>query len=66
MKWTKISKTRILGHGTTNMELQPEHDQNSFSGCIKCLETCQEGVRIECEGVGCSESGWVGWVGRNR
>ena len=43
MKGAKISKTRILGHGTTNMELQPEHDQNSFSGCIKCFKSRSNG-----------------------
>ena len=66
MKWTKISKTRILGHGTTNMELQPENDQDRYNRRIKSLELCQEGVRIECEGVGCPDNSWVGWVGRNR
>ena len=66
MKGVKISKTRILGHGTTNMELQPENDQDRYNRRIKCLEMCQEGVCIECEGVGCPENGWVGWVGRNR
>ena len=48
------------------MELQPENDQDRYNRSIKCLEMCQEGVRIECEGVGCPENGWVGWVGRNR
>ena len=47
MKGAKISKTRILGHGTTNMELQPENDQDKYNRSIKCLQTCQEGVCIE-------------------
>ena len=47
MKGAKISKTRILGHGTTNMELQPENDQDMYNRCIKHLEMWQEGVCIE-------------------
>ena len=47
MKWTKISKTRILGVEPQNMELQPENDQDMYSRYIKCLEMCQERVCIE-------------------